>query len=181
MALARLLTIAAMTASLHLILRSSNGAIIPAQLSIPNHNATIATAYNTSLPILLSTNGSFTWQFVPYKNDTLRLLVILSTLYNTTVVWIANRDNPVSANATLDLIYPDRRIVLQDRISTNTYVNGTSGNSTTNESSSSSEIWSSPGGIYSVLMNTTGNLVMLDNSSSILWQSYDYPTDVLLA
>ena len=176
--MARLLTIAVMAASMHLI--SCYSATIPDLLSIPDRNTTIATAQNTSLQILLSQDGSFAWQFVPYKNNTQRLLVILSTLFNTTVVWIANRDNPVSPNATLNLIYPSRQIILQDRTSISTNMNGSSNHNSINADSSTSVVWSSPAGVYSVLMNSTGNLVMQDDRNSTLWQSYDYPTDVMV-
>ena len=91
------LTIAVMATSLNLILIPSYSATIPEQLLIPDRNTTIATAQNTSVQILLSEDESFSWQFVSYTNDT-RLLVILSTLFNTTVVWIANRDHPVDDN-----------------------------------------------------------------------------------
>ena len=172
------LTIAVMATSLNLILIPSYSATIPEQLLIPDRNTTIATAQNTSLQILLSSDGSFSWQFVPYTNDT-RLLVILSTLFNTTVVWIANRDHPVSPNATLNLIYPSRQIILQDHTSITTNINGSSNNN--NNNPSTSVVWSSPPGIYSVLMNSTGNLVMQDDRNSTLWQSYDYPTDLIMA
>ena len=178
MSIARLLTIAVMAASMHLI--SCYSATIPDLLSIPDRNTTIATAQNTSLQILLSQDGSFAWQFVPYKNNTQRLLVILSTLFNTTVVWIANRDNPVSPNATLNLIYPSRQIILQDHTSINTTINRSSNHNSIDADSSTNVVWSSPPGIHSVLMNSTGNLVMQNDSNSTLWQSYDYPTDLLL-
>ena len=176
MSIARLLTIAVMAASMHLI--SCYSATIPDLLSIPDRNTTIATAQNTSLQILLSQDGSFAWQFVPYKNNTQRLLVILSTLFNTTVIWIANRDHPVSPNATLNLIYPSRQIILQDHTSISTNINANTKNN--NNHRSSNVVWSSPPGIYSVLMNSTGNLVMQDDRNSTLWQSYDHPTDVVL-
>ena len=174
------LAIAVMATSLNLILIPPYSATIPEQLLIPDRNTTIATAQNTSLQILLSSNGSFSWQFVPYKSNTQRLLVILSTLFNTTVIWIANRDHPVSPNATLNLIYPSRQIILQDRTSISTNMNGSSNHNSINADSSTSVVWSSPAGIYSVLMNSTGNLVMQDDRNSTLWQSYDYPTDVMV-
>ena len=168
MSMARLLTIAVMAASLHLILIPCYSATIPDLLSIPDRNTTIATAQNTSLQILLSQDGSFAWQFVPYKSNTQRLLVILSTLFNTTVIWIANRDHPVSPNATLNLIYPDRQIIVQDHTSITSNINGSSKNDTTHPNPSVRVVWSSPPGIYSVLMNDMGNLVNQDDSNSIL-------------
>ena len=175
------LTIAVMAAPLHLALVPAYSAPVFEKLLLPDRNVTIATAQNTSVQILLSSDGSFVWQFVAYTNDT-RLLVILSTLFNTTVVWIANRDHPVSPNATLNLIYPDQQIILQDHTSISTTINGSSNNNNLiNVNPPTSVVWSSPPGIYSVLMNSTGNLVMQDDRNSTLWQSYDYPTDLIMA
>ena len=170
-----------MAASLQLILIPiSYSATIPEWLLVPGNNTTIATAQNTSLKIVLNSNRSFSWKFVPYTNHT-RLLVILCPLFNTTVIRIANRDHPVSPNATLNLIYPDRQIIVQDHTSITSNINGSSKNDTTHPNPSVRVVWSSPPGIYSVLMNDMGNLVNQDDSNSILWQSYDYSTDVLLA
>ncbi|KAI5080854.1 hypothetical protein GOP47_0004037 [Adiantum capillus-veneris] len=127
----------------------------------------LAHAGNTSRPILLSSDAAYAWQFFPYSNNTQRLLVILSTLYNTTVVWIANRDRPASPNASLSLHLPSRSLTLREPYGT--------------------LIWSPPvHNISSIFMNSTGNLYILASNSSngvasvVDWQSFDVPADVFV-
>lgn len=118
-------------------------------------------ASDTSSPILLSDDSSFSWQFVPYQNNTSRLLSVISTAYNTTIVWIANRIRPVSPNASLLVQLPSRTLLLRD-------ANG-------------SVAWSSPvAGVGSILMNSTGNLIMYDTHNVTIWQSFDDASDVLV-
>lgn len=85
-----------------------------------------------------------------------------------TVVWVANRNQPVSdpSSSTLQLSH-DGRLVLLNR--------------------SRAEIWSTgvnsstPGSTIAVLLDS-GNLVVRgrSNSSGVLWQSFDHPTDTWL-
>ncbi|MCO5579685.1 hypothetical protein L7F22_033543 [Adiantum nelumboides] len=123
----------------------------------------LAHAGNTSRAILLSRNAAYSWQFFPYNgNRTQLLLVVLSTLVNTTVVWIANRDRPASPNASLLLELPSRSLALRE-------ANG-------------SLIWSpSVQNISSIVMNSTGNLYILAGSAAgVEWQSFDAPADVFV-
>ncbi|KAK9209431.1 hypothetical protein WN944_001797 [Citrus x changshan-huyou] len=86
-----------------------------------------------------------------------------------TVVWVANRDRPISDNNAVLTISNIGNLVLLNQ------TNGT--------------LWSTT--VFSELKNPVaqllddGNLVIRDNSSSsvpesYLWQSFDYPTDTLL-
>ncbi|KAH7424528.1 hypothetical protein KP509_11G012800 [Ceratopteris richardii] len=124
----------------------------------------IADARNTSKHILLSSDGGYSFQFYPsYGDSSQRLLVILSTRYNTTVVWMANRDNPVSPNATLIILKkPSPALALRD-------ANGTF-------------VWLPPvRNISTVVMNNTGNVYILSGSSGDLqWQSFDDPSDIFV-
>ncbi|KAH7438342.1 hypothetical protein KP509_04G010800 [Ceratopteris richardii] len=121
----------------------------------------------SSQPILLSRDGAYAWKFFQsYGNATQRLLVVLSTLFNTTVVWMANRDLPVSPQATLLVTpLPSPSLVLRD-------ADGT-------------VVWSPKvANISAIVMNSTGNLFILTGGASASenpkWQSFDEPSDVLL-
>ncbi|KAF8413687.1 hypothetical protein HHK36_001679 [Tetracentron sinense] len=78
------------------------------------------------------------------------------------VVWSANRNNPVRANATLQLT-PEGDLVLQDVDGTLVWSTNTSGKS-----------------VMGLNMTDTGNLVLFDINKNTVWQSFDHPTDSLL-
>ncbi|XP_023905030.2 G-type lectin S-receptor-like serine/threonine-protein kinase SD2-5 [Quercus suber] len=79
------------------------------------------------------------------------------------VVWSANQKNPVSINATLQLS-SERGLVLQD-------ANGTIAWSTNSSSKS----------VAGINMTEAGNLILLDENDAASWQSFDHPTDSLVA
>ncbi|KAH7860094.1 hypothetical protein Vadar_009167 [Vaccinium darrowii] len=78
------------------------------------------------------------------------------------VLWSANRDSPVGENATLDFT-AEGDLVLRDEFSNPAWTTNTSND-------------------YVALMaiNVTGNLMLLNGSNGVVWQSYDYPTDTWL-
>ncbi|KAH9651077.1 G-type lectin S-receptor-like serine/threonine-protein kinase [Citrus sinensis] len=106
--------------------------------------------------------------FSPGKSKS-RYLGIWFRQVSDTVVWVANRDRPISDhNAVLTVSNNGNLVLLNQK-------NGT--------------IWST--NVFSEVKNPVaqlrddGNLVIRDNSSantaeSYLWQSFDYPTDTLL-
>ncbi|KAL0928045.1 hypothetical protein M5K25_002280 [Dendrobium thyrsiflorum] len=119
---------------------------------------------------LISANGTFALGFFTPPNTTNSYIGIwYRNLAVQTVVWVANRRNPIhNINATLSIIADDASLRLI-----------TSGNST--------PLWSSPSFPNSnpnpvAQLLDTGNLIIrASNSSSHLWQSFDYPTDTLLS
>ncbi|GLJ35760.1 hypothetical protein SUGI_0718150 [Cryptomeria japonica] len=78
------------------------------------------------------------------------------------VVWTANRESPVKDNATLGLTSTGNLVLKgADSIlvwSTDTFAQDFQG----------------------LMMEEIGNLVLFNSSNGTLWQSFDYPTDVLL-
>ncbi|KAK9085022.1 hypothetical protein Sjap_025433 [Stephania japonica] len=84
-----------------------------------------------------------------------------------TIVWIANRDDPLSKSSSgLLMLNRKGNLVLMDGTryvwsSNVSFVNGTANNS------------------VAVLQNS-GNLVLRDGAGVVLWQSFDHPTDTLL-
>ncbi|XP_058100864.1 G-type lectin S-receptor-like serine/threonine-protein kinase SD2-5 [Magnolia sinica] len=78
------------------------------------------------------------------------------------VVWSANRNNPVRENATLELTQ-EGDLVLRDVDGAMVWSTNTSGKS-----------------VVGMNISETGNLVLFNRNNSIVWQSFDYPTDSLV-
>ncbi|WOL14151.1 G-type lectin S-receptor-like serine/threonine-protein kinase SD2-5 [Canna indica] len=78
------------------------------------------------------------------------------------VVWSANRDHPVRANATLHLT-AGGDLILSDVDGTVVWSTGTSGRS-----------------VVGMNITESGNLVLFDQNGTLVWQSFDYPTDSLV-
>lgn len=95
-----------------------------------------------------------------------------------TVIWVGNRENPMSSVASAEL-----RVSTDDG---NLELVGHSQSSASpgvvwSSNLSSSTVSSMPGSNVAV-MRDNGNLVLVDggNSSNVLWQSFDHPTDTLV-
>lgn len=125
---------------------------------------------------LVSSNGKFALGFFntgskSSGNDTLSywyLGIWFNKVPNKTHVWIANRGSPVTDATSSHLtISPDGNLAIVSR-------------------ADSSIVWSSQANITSnntvAVLLDTGNLVLQSssNSSHILWESFDHPTDVFL-
>ncbi|KAK2984953.1 hypothetical protein RJ640_013379 [Escallonia rubra] len=78
------------------------------------------------------------------------------------IIWSANRFNAVKRNATLQFT-SDGDLVLRDVDGTVAWSTNTSGKS-----------------VIGMSINLAGNLMMYDSNSSIIWQSFDHPTDTWL-
>ncbi|VFQ88581.1 unnamed protein product [Cuscuta campestris] len=86
------------------------------------------------------------------------------------VVWVANRNNPVNGTSGILSVDLTGNLVIHDR-KTNTTVWNTSLSFPADENTKP----------HSALLQETGNLVLYTASSQILWQSFDYPTNTLIA
>ncbi|XP_023755918.1 G-type lectin S-receptor-like serine/threonine-protein kinase SD2-5 [Lactuca sativa] len=82
---------------------------------------------------------------------------------NPTVIWSANRDYPVSQGATVNLTAAGE-LVLQDVDGSIVWTTNTTRKS-----------------VSSMNLTDNGNLMLLDANNSISWQSFDHPTDCLVA
>ena len=91
-----------------------------------------------------------------YKDDS-----TLDTYLGPHVVWSANPNNPVSANATLQFT-SKRGLVLQNADETEVW----SANITNNF-------------VASLKLTPTCNLMLLDKNNKTIWQSHEHPTDTL--
>ncbi|XVE50451.1 hypothetical protein DITRI_Ditri01bG0163200 [Diplodiscus trichospermus] len=118
---------------------------------------------------LVSSDGSFQLGFFSPGSSKNRYLGIwYNNIPMQTVVWVANRINPINGTNGLLKIESTGKVVLLDQNKT--------------------AVWSvnSTEGVQNpiLLLLETGNLVVRDakdsNSGNYLWQSFDYPTDTML-
>ncbi|KAL6343462.1 hypothetical protein AAG906_024827 [Vitis piasezkii] len=109
----------------------------------------------------LSPSGDFAFGFYPLPGGLFLLGIWFDKITEKTVVWSANRDDPAPAGSSVNLTLTGSLVL--------TFPNGTViqiHNGATNPANSAS-------------FQNNGNLV-LRNSSSVVWQSFDNPTDTLL-
>ncbi|KAK2988340.1 hypothetical protein RJ640_000327 [Escallonia rubra] len=78
------------------------------------------------------------------------------------IIWSANRFNPVKRNATLQFT-SEGNLVLRDIDGKVAWSTNTSGKS-----------------VIGMSINLAGNLMLYDSNSSIIWQSFDHPTETWL-
>ncbi|GAU36631.1 hypothetical protein TSUD_387830 [Trifolium subterraneum] len=144
---------------------------------------TISTSTDTlTSPQILTTNqtlessdGTFVLGFIPGINSNIYLAIWYQNINPRTVVWVANRDNPLQNNSNNDgflKISDNGNIVLL------------------NSSSNNNLIWSSNQTTVTknqlvLQLLDNGNLVLreknVNDPTKYLWQSFDYPTDTLLS
>lgn len=83
---------------------------------------------------------------------------------NTTIVWMANRDNPVNGWESSLTFRKDGNLVLTDANKT--------------------LVWESKTGksdrVAELVLRDTGNLVLLNKNGNTVWESFQHPTDTLL-
>jgi hypothetical protein len=119
---------------------------------------------------IISKDGNFELGFFsPGNNGIFYVGIWFRTISMRTVIWVANRDAPVSSASSSELkISEDGKLVLLSSLGVPKW----SSNNTRNLSSST----------ISVLLDN-GNLVLRDedNSSDVSWQSFDHPTDTILS
>ncbi|XXG46269.1 hypothetical protein AAC387_Pa02g1154 [Persea americana] len=113
----------------------------------------------------VSPSGEFAFGFRPLPNNSSLFLLAIwfQTIPERTVVWSANRDNPVQKESRVELT-ENGHLVLYDHQGIG--------------------IWKKPNavteGATSASVLDTGNLVLLNMNSSPIWESFNEPTDTLL-
>ncbi|XP_073133215.1 G-type lectin S-receptor-like serine/threonine-protein kinase At1g67520 [Henckelia pumila] len=116
---------------------------------------------------LVSQRNNFTLGFYTPRDTNKSYIAVWYTAHGTYPVWIGNRDHPVGNNSSpaLTITSTGALIVVHDGGNDpfTLYAGGSSRN-------------------VSATLLESGNFVVTDGSSgSVLWQSFDYPTDTLLA
>ncbi|KAK4855833.1 hypothetical protein QYF36_011447 [Acer negundo] len=108
-----------------------------------------------------SPSGDFAFGFYLLANGQFLAGIWFDKISEKTLVWSANRDDPAKIGSTVNLTLNGQLVL--------THSNGTEifiGNRTSTASSA--------------MMKNDGNLVLLDSSSKIIWESFDSPTDTIL-
>ncbi|KAL2475492.1 S-locus lectin protein kinase family protein [Abeliophyllum distichum] len=120
--------------------------------------------------ILVSSGNAFALGFFsPGKSRNRYIGIWYNEVPEQTVVWVANRDNPINGTSGVFAIDPAGNLVLSDE-SRNLSVWSTNVSSITLQKSSSAQ-----------LMETGNLLLCQDQSKSVIaWQSFDYPTNTIL-
>ncbi|KAF5942722.1 hypothetical protein HYC85_020364 [Camellia sinensis] len=110
----------------------------------------------------LSPSGRFAFGFYRERNG---FAVGIWINPNNTVVWTANRDYPpVSSNSTIEFTR-DGRLIL---------------NNTQQGTELAIADFTTTSRVLSASMLDSGNFVIHDNNTSVIWQSFDFPTDTIL-
>ncbi|KAK2386681.1 putative receptor protein kinase ZmPK1 [Trifolium repens] len=119
--------------------------------------------------ILVSPKGTFTAGFYPAGENAYFFAIWFTQKYinltNATIVWMANRDQPVNGKCSKLSLLKTGNLVLTDAAHSVIW-------STNTNSSKPLEL----------VLYETGNLVLREHATNgfILWQSFDFPTDTLL-
>ncbi|KAK7310826.1 hypothetical protein RJT34_08579 [Clitoria ternatea] len=118
--------------------------------------------------VMLSPNGIFSAGFYAVGENAYSFAVWFSQPYthNATVVWMANRDQPVNGKGSRLSLLHNGNLELNDADESHVW--------STNTVSLSSSV--------QLLLNDTGNLILHETQDHgvVLWQSFDFPTDTLL-
>ncbi|KAL2507905.1 receptor-like protein kinase 1 [Forsythia ovata] len=132
--------------------------------SQPYRNVTLGSSLtaNNANSIWLSPSGEFAFGFQQIIPGGYLLAIWFNKITERTIVWSANRDNLVQEGSKVQL-FADGRFELSDP--------------------RGQQIWaatlSGVGVAYGAMLDT-GNFVLANNSSVVLWQSFEEPTDTLL-
>ena len=116
--------------------------------------------------ILVSRNGVFSAGFIAIGENAYSFAIWFSEPHShnsTTITWMANRDQPVNGKRSKLSLLHTGNLVLVDAGQFNTWSSNTASNAP-----------------VELHLKDEGNLVLHDMKGTILWQSYDSPTDTLL-
>ncbi|WJX52290.1 hypothetical protein P8452_38419 [Trifolium repens] len=122
--------------------------------------------------LLISNSKTFALGFfTPGKSTSRYVGIWFNNLPIQTVVWVANRDSPINDTSGILSIDPDGNLVLHHNFSTIPIWS-------TNVSFPQSQRNSSR--VIAQLTDIANLVLMLSNTKTVLWESFDHPTDTML-
>ncbi|XP_011039683.1 PREDICTED: G-type lectin S-receptor-like serine/threonine-protein kinase SD2-5 [Populus euphratica] len=127
----------------------------------PGFQGSQMTWINLNGLFLISNNSNFAFGFSTTQDVTQFLLVVVH-MGSSKVIWSANRGSPVS-NSDKFIFGGDGKVSLQK---------------------GEAVVWTADTGgkrVSAIEMRDSGNLVLLGNGGSVLWQSFSHPTDTLIS
>ena len=113
--------------------------------------------------ILFSSNGDFSAGFFQVGENAFCFSVCFTRSKQPTVLWMANRDEPVNGKGSFLSLWKNGNLVLTDAGGTVIWATATL---------SSSQLY--------LKLRNNGNLLLLSSKGTIIWQSFASPTDTLL-
>ncbi|KAH7447498.1 hypothetical protein KP509_01G109100 [Ceratopteris richardii] len=136
-------------------------------------------------PLLRSNNARFEWGWVTTSSSKYLLAIVYTPINDSNVategrstggqlVWIANRNHPVDKGATVELT---RNGDLE--LQSNREVGDLAASTVPIWSAECSFQQSGCNGV-TVILNEQGNLILLNATEHVVWQSFDHPSDTLL-
>ncbi|KAL0378186.1 UNVERIFIED_CONTAM: G-type lectin S-receptor-like serine/threonine-protein kinase [Sesamum radiatum] len=134
-------------------------------VSVPSISLNFTASYlqfiDNSGAFLASQNSTFQARITNAKPESTSFYFVIIHVDSNTIVWSANRNQPISESSELRLT-ADGLTLYND---------------------TGHPIWSTPRNLASVssmYLLESGNLVLLDGRNNTLWESFDFPTDVLV-
>ncbi|XP_044961315.1 receptor-like serine/threonine-protein kinase SD1-8 isoform X2 [Hordeum vulgare subsp. vulgare] len=118
---------------------------------------------------LVSKGGDFALGFFSptNSNSSLYLGIWYHSIPNHTVVWIANRNKPITSSVSPKLAITNTSgLILSDSQGQTVWA-------------TNNKITAGVTGVAAVILDT-GNLVLRSSNGTVIWQSFDHPTDTLL-
>ncbi|XP_022772357.1 G-type lectin S-receptor-like serine/threonine-protein kinase LECRK1 [Durio zibethinus] len=128
-----------------------NSSISPGSSLSPNNNS-----------YWLSESGQFAFGFYPYGNG-FSVGIWFENIQQKTVVWTANRDDPPFPSDVQLLLSTQGRLIVRSKEGQDLVIANTSDQLAS-----------------SAAMLDSGNFVLFNWSSGIIWQTFDFPTDTIL-
>ncbi|PIN11012.1 Serine/threonine protein kinase [Handroanthus impetiginosus] len=128
----------------------------------PNFTASYLRFIDNSGAFLASQNDSFRARLTNAKPESRSYFFVIIHVVSNTIVWSANRNTPISQSS--ELRFSSRGLILYN--------------------DTGHPIWSTPQNLHSISslqLLESGNLVLLDALNNTVWESFDFPTDVVVS
>ncbi|MCO5572355.1 hypothetical protein L7F22_026108 [Adiantum nelumboides] len=130
-------------------------------------NTALSPANSSSSPAWTSLNGTFSLGFFSFRPNSYYVGIWYSSLpSNQSIIWTANRNQSVPLESSLHFT-SDGRLLLTASHQTVWAASTLFSQDVVSQASKAQLL-------------DTGNFILTDNASTVLWQSFDHPTDTLL-